>query len=70
MTRKDYIKFADMIKKKKEQLKELENLETYKGEWLEGSTLTLDYIVDNMIEIFKADNFKFNTTRFLEYIGE
>ena len=54
MTRKDYIKFADLFKDLKINMS--------------GETQTK--LLNGLIKIFKNDNSKFNTKTFLNYINK
>jgi len=59
MTKKDYIKFADMIARNKAQAQESPN-----------SYLTIGAIQDDMIVLFKLDNPAFDAARFNAYIDK
>jgi hypothetical protein len=58
MTRKDYVKFAEMVKTMKAKLKLLSNAHD-----------VLDDMAENMAIIFQDDNPNFNRARFLEACG-
>tara|TARA_R110000765_G_scaffold391515_1_gene484443 strand:+ start:162 stop:356 length:195 start_codon:yes stop_codon:yes gene_type:complete len=63
MTRKDYIKFADLLRELKEDKQILSNGEIdinyYESQLLNG-----------LISIFKTDNRNFDITRFKDYINK
>jgi len=60
MTRKDYIKFATLLK----QLKANKN--TYNWTKFEYES----ELLNGLISIFKTDNINFNTSKFIDYINK
>ena len=61
MTRKDYIKIADVVKP---YIKILE----YKSPWTTG--IDTETLIKDFSNMFKEDNPRFNEKRFKEYIKE
>lgn len=64
MTKKDYIKFADMIAQAKSDAIWFEKNQDY----LAQRMFQISLIQDDMIALFKSDNPNFDETRFNEYI--
>ena len=58
MTKKHYIKFADLLKDLK------------KDEYINFDGNTQTRLLNGMIKIFKSDNSRFNTQTFLDYINK
>ena len=58
MTKKHYIKFADLLKDLK------------KDEYINFDGNTQTKLLNGMIKIFKSDNSRFNTQTFLDYINK
>ena len=61
MTKKDYIKIADILAKKSAEVDKWNNAE--------AKSLTLAYIED-FIVMLQLDNPRFNRARFIEYISK
>lgn len=55
MTKKDYIKFADMLKNNKDYF---------------NSKKDFYFFVDKMIVLFSEDNKQFDLNRFIDYINK
>ena len=59
MTRKDYVRFAAMLKS--------ENVMSVRHDWTR--THTIDSVIESTADIFAADNPNFNRARFLKACG-
>ena len=62
MTRKDYIKIADVFKYAYGEADDIAN-------WHLNQRDILDVILAEMMNILKADNSRFDKTRFVDYIN-
>lgn len=80
MTKKDYIKFADMIAKQRakeekaynqyyEKTKMI-NVATSSDAYYEGRDDVLHEMINKIIELFKQDNPAFDEDRFNQYIEQ
>lgn len=67
MTKKDYIKFAKMIRDARETLRQLP---TQTPELAAGHTQAVDHIRNQIAHIFSDDNANFDLGRFLEACGK
>lgn len=65
MTKKDYVKFADMIAENKANIDLRTNND---AEFSCGMIHMLATIRDEMIQLFKSDNPNFDASRFNDYI--
>ena len=67
MTKKDYVRFADMIAENKIRLNhEIENNSASNISL--GFKVCLDNFTNSMIQLFQSDNPNFNASRFNNYI--
>ena len=64
MTKKDYIKFADMIAKMEVEFYEYMDESRFDA----GYTMATKHIKERMIQLFKSDNPNFDENRFNQYI--
>ena len=65
MTKKDYIKFADMIAERKSMLHR-----TFTHDADENAQFIMDFVQMDMIRVFEADNPNFDEVRFNQYIDK
>ena len=69
MTRKDYIKIADVFKYAYDEVENQERAETISMKEAISKNNILDIMLAEMMHTLKADNDRFDKTRFVDYIN-
>jgi hypothetical protein len=69
MTRKDYIKIADVFKYAYDEVENQERAETISMKEAISKNNILDIMLAEMMHTLKADNSRFDKTRFVDYIN-